>query len=105
MPNKYGLLMDYYQNFIKKFAHMAKPLNTLTWHDAKSTWTLMHQTTCDSLKGAPIQAPILHFLDPLKEYIVFTNASDDACGAQMSQEEDGQELPAMLLPYTFAEIQ
>ena len=52
-----------------------------TWHSVLSTSTLL-------------EAPILHYTDPSKCYIVYTDASDDACGAQMSQEHDGQEPPA-----------
>ena len=44
--------MDYYQNFIKNFAHMAKPLTMIMWHDVKFTWTQMHQTAFETLKGS-----------------------------------------------------
>ena len=40
------------------------------------------------LKEAVIQAPILHYLDPTKGFIVYTDTSDNACGAQLSQEHD-----------------
>ena len=45
-----------------------------------------------NLKEAIIQAPILHYPDPNK-YIVYTDASDDACRAHLSQEHDGKEFP------------
>ena len=41
------------------------------------------------LKEAITQAPILCYPDPEKRYIVYTDASDDACGAQLSQEHNG----------------
>ena len=50
-------------------------------HDAKFDWTQDHQAAFVSLKGAVIQAPILHYPGPLKRYIVYTDASEDACGA------------------------
>ena len=34
-----------------------------------------------------------HYPDPDKKYIVSTDASDDASGAQLSQEHDGTEFP------------
>ena len=40
------------------------------------------------LKEAVTQAPILCYPIPTKQYIVYTDASDDACGAQFSQEHD-----------------
>ena len=36
---------------------------------------------------------------------MYTDASDDACGAQLSQEQDGQELPLAFLSYTFTDTQ
>ena len=79
-------LVGYYQKFIKTFAHIAKPLTTLMHHDAKFYWTLTHQAVFVTLKWALIQSPILHYPDPSKWYIVYMDASDDACGAQLSQE-------------------
>ena len=37
-----------------------------------------------NLKDAIIQAPILHYTDPNKKYIVYTDASDDACRVHIS---------------------
>ena len=53
----------------------------------------LHHTTFLNLKEAIIQAPILYYPDPNKKYIIYTDASDDACGAQLSQEHDGTESP------------
>ena len=44
-------------------------------------------------------------LNPNKRYIVYTNASDDACRAHLSQEHDGTELPIAFLLHTFLETQ
>ena len=52
-----------------------------------------------------LEAPILHYPDPSKYYIVYTDASDDAYGAQLLQEHDGQELPAAFLSHTFTDTQ
>ena len=65
----------------------------------------MHHTAFLHLKEAIIQAPILHYPDPDKKYIVYTDASDNACGAQLSQEHDGTEFPIAFLSHTFAETQ
>ena len=58
-------LMGYYCKFIKTFAHMAKPLTTLTPHDAKFTLTQMHQTAFETLKGA---IPKTAFTSPFSKY-------------------------------------
>ena len=45
------------------------------------------------LKDPIIKAPILWQPNPSKRYIVYTDASDDVCGAQLTQEHDGTEFP------------
>ena len=57
------------------------------------------------LKEAIIQAPILCYPDPARRYIVYMDASDDACGAQLSQEHDGTKFPIAFLSHTFTETQ
>ena len=56
-------------------------------------------------KESIIQTPILHYPNPKKCYILYTDASDDACGAQLSQEHDGTEFPIAFLSHTFMETQ
>ena len=98
-------LDGYYRKFIKGFAKIAKLLTMLTQQQVKFEWTPMHHTTFLHLKEAIIQAPILHYPDPNKKYIVYTDASDNACRAQLSQEHDGMEFPVAFLSHTFAETQ
>ena len=38
-------------------------------------------------------------------HFIYTDASDDACGAQLSQEHDGTEFPVAFLSHTFTETQ
>ena len=54
---------------------------------------------------AIVQAPILHYPNPNKKYIVYTDASDDACRAQLSQEHNGMDFPITFLSHTFTETQ
>ena len=56
---------------------MAKPLTLLTCQQAKVEWTPTHDTTFLTLKQSVTQAPILCYPDPMKHYIVYTDASDD----------------------------
>ena len=58
-----------------------------------------------TLKESVIQAPILHYPNPIKWYIVYTDAPDDACRVQLLQEHDGTELPIALLLHTFMDTQ
>ena len=83
---------------------IAKPLTLLT-RQVKFNWTLEYQETFIHLKEAIVQAPILHYLNPNKTYIVYTDASDDVCGAQLSQQHNGTEFPVAFLSHTFTETQ
>ena len=57
------------------------------------------------MKDAIVQGPILHNPYPNKTYIIYTDASDDACGAQLSQEHDGTKFPVAFLSHMFSETQ
>ena len=56
-------------------------------------------------KNMVTQAPILHYPDPPKWHIEHTDASDYACGAQLSQEHDGTEFPIAFLSHNFTDTQ
>ena len=58
-----------------------------------------------TLKESVIQAPILHYPNSKKHYIVYTDASDDACETQLSQEHDETEFPIAFLSHTFPDTQ
>ena len=74
-------LVGYYRKFIKDFTKIAKPLTLLTQQQVKFEWTPAHHEAFLKLKESIIQAPILHSPNPYKRYIVYTDASDDACNA------------------------
>ena len=72
------VLVGYYRKFIKSFAKIAKPLTLLTCQQLKFDCTPTHHDAFLTLKESIIQAPILQYPNPNKQYIVYTNASDDA---------------------------
>ena len=98
-------LVGYCRKFIRGFAKIAKPLTMLTRQQVKFNWTPEHQEAFIHLKEAIVQAPILHYPNPNKTYIVYTDASDDACGVQLSQEHNGTEFPVAFLSHTFMDTQ
>ena len=98
-------LVRYHRKFIKGFAKIAKPLTLLTKQQVKFEWTPVHHTAFLHLKEAIVQAPILHYPNPDKKYIIYTNVSDNAYGAQLSQDHDGMEFRIAFLPHTFTETQ
>ena len=77
----------------------------LTQQQVMFEWTSVYHTAFLHLKEAIIQAPILCYPNPNKKYIVYADASNDACGAQLSQEHNGAEFPVVLLSHTFTETQ
>ena len=98
-------LVGYYREFIKNFVKIEKPLTLLTRQQVKFEWTPEHQKAFMKLKALIIQAPILCYSNPSKRYIVYTEASDDACGAWLTQEHDDMEFPIAFLSHTFLETQ
>ena len=96
-------LVGYYRKFIINFVKIAKPLTLLTRWQVKFKWTPEHQEAFMKLKDSIIQAPILHYPNPSKKYIVYTDASDNVCRAQLTQEHDGTEFPIAFLSHTFLE--
>ena len=98
-------MVRYYRKFIKNFAKIAKPLTLLTRQQVKFDWIPSHHTAFLTLKEAIIQAPILCYPNPNKRYIVYTDASEDACSTQLSQEHDGTEFPIAFLLHTSTETQ
>ena len=98
-------LVRYYRKFIKHFAKIAKPLTMLTCMDVKFEWNETHHCAFMKLKDATIQAPILRHPDTTKPYIVCTDASDNACGAQLSQMLDAAEFPVAFLSHMFTDTQ
>ena len=98
-------LVGYYRKFIKNFAKIAKPLTMLTRMDVKFEWKETHHCTFMKLKDAIIQAPILRYPDTTKPYVMYTDASDDACGAQLSQMHNEAEFPVAFLSHMFTDTQ
>ena len=80
-------------------------MTLLTCQQTKFEWTPTHHNAFLTLKESAIQALILHYPNPKKCYIVYTDASDNACGAQLSQEHDGTESPIAFLSHTFMDTQ
>ena len=71
----------------------------------KFAWTSGHHTAFNTPKSTLIETPILHYQDPSKHYIVYTDVSDNACGAQLSEEYNGQELPIAFLSCMLTDTQ
>ena len=67
--------------------------------DSNTSWSL------PKTKRIYIQVLILCYPNPNKRYTVYTDASDDTCGAQLSHEHNVTEFPIAFLLHTFSETQ
>ena len=85
-------LCSYMRKFIHRFSSICKPLHVLTQKDQRFLWKDHCQQAFEKLKVALTTAPILGF--PQESQSMFTvdaDASNDALGSILSQEQDGKE--------------
>ena len=99
-------MVGYYRKFINRFADAARPMAKLTRKDIKFSWSKECQAGFHYLKTWLTKDPILKYPDPQKRYVVFTDASDQAAAAVLTQEyadSDG-EVKEMSIAYLSALI-
>ena len=89
---------------LKDFIFAIAYLTLLTHQEANFKWTPTHHNAFLTLKESVTQVPILHYPNPTIHYIVYTDASDDMCRAQLSQKYDGTEFPTAFLSHTFTDM-
>ena len=83
-------LVNYHRDHIAGYAQLAAPLYCLMKQGTEFSWTEEHTSAFQGLKQAMASAPVLAY--PLTEgrFILDTDASDQAIGAELSQEQDGE---------------
>ena len=80
--------VGHYRRFCPDFATLARPLNVLSSKEVKFQWGDKEETF-QRLKTLLIEAPVLTYPDPSRQYILDTAASNEAAGAVLSQMVDG----------------
>ena len=86
-------LAAYYRRFIQDFAKIAKCLHALTSKKSVWNWTSECDNAFRMLKEKLVSAPILGYPDINGgQFILDTDASNDAIGAVLSQVQDGREI-------------
>ena len=103
-------MVGYYRKFINRFADAARPMTKLTRKDTKFNWTEECQVGFDYLRTFLTESPILKYPDPRKRYVVFTDASDQAAAAALTQEystygDEVKEMPIAYLSSQFSDTQ
>lgn len=84
---------NYYRKFVPNFAKLAKPLKNLLKKNSIFNWTDNCQNVFEQLRYHLMSPPILSYPDFSKKFILTTDASNIACGAVLSQNNDGKDLP------------
>ena len=82
-------LANFYQRFIKDYAHVARPLHDLTKKEEPLRWEQPQQHAFDTLKEHFTTAPVLAFPDLDCKLRLELDASDYTTGAVLSIEKDG----------------
>ena len=99
-------MVGYCRKFISRFADAARPMTKLTRKEVKFELTDECQQGFDYLKTCLTEAPILHYPDPSKRYVLFTDASDQAAAALLTHEypdKDG-DIKKMPMAYLYAQF-
>ncbi|MCU7901933.1 MAG: DDE-type integrase/transposase/recombinase [Candidatus Thiodiazotropha sp. (ex Lucinoma aequizonata)] len=83
-------LVNYHRVFIKDFAGLAVPLYQITGKK-KYTWGDEQEAAFVSLKEALLQPSVLALPNQVDDFVLDTDASDTAVGAELLQIQNGEE--------------
>lgn len=93
--------MNYYRRFIENFADIARPLHQMTGKNVTFEWTEECENAFQTLKNKLLNPPILQYPNFNEEFIITVDASNFACGAVLSQNIDGNDLPIAYISRSF----
>jgi hypothetical protein len=86
-------MASYYRKFISNFSKIAAPFYMLLEKDAHFEWLDDQENSFQKLKQKLMSQPILQYPDFTREFILATDASNEAIGAVLSQGQIGKDLP------------
>ncbi|CAI7888030.1 unnamed protein product [Closterium sp. NIES-53] len=78
---------NYYNRFVLNYAKIAAPLTNLLKKNTPYQWEAKHQEAVEQLKTALTSAPVLILPDPELDYVIEADASDQAVGAVLMQDQ------------------
>ncbi|GJP32751.1 hypothetical protein CLOM_g17351 [Closterium sp. NIES-68] len=78
---------NYYNRFMPQYEKIATPLTNLLKKNTPCTWEPKHQEVVEQLKQALTSTPILILPDPERDYVIEADASDQAVGAVLMQDQ------------------
>ena len=83
--------VNYHWHHIKDFAKIACCLYELTGPKSHFKWTPAHQEAFEKLQDRLVCTPVLAYPDTKHQFILDTDVSDKAIGAELIQVENGEE--------------
>ena len=85
-------MLSFYRKFIPRFAEISEPLVALTKKYAHFRWSEKCQKAFEELKEQLTLVPMLAYPDVNEDYILYTDASDEAVGAVLVQKAPEGEM-------------
>ena len=85
------VFINYHQYYIKDFAEIASCLYELTGPKSHFKWTPVYQEAFEKLWDRLVCAPVLAYPNTKDQFILDTDASDKAIGAELIQVQNGEE--------------
>ena len=84
-------LANYYRRFVPDYSKIAEPLHKLLRKGATYNWNTACHEAFTELKHRLVTPPVLTYPDFKLPFLLYTDASDFALGAVLSQVQDGKE--------------
>ncbi|XP_035543106.1 probable LRR receptor-like serine/threonine-protein kinase RFK1 [Juglans regia] len=79
-------LAGYYRRFVEGFSSLSRPLTALTKKNVKFVWNNKCEASFLELKKRLTTAPVLTLPEPLKPFVVYSDASKAGLGCVLMQE-------------------
>lgn len=92
---------NYYRRFVENFSNYSRHITRLCRKKVKFEWTVQCNEAFEYLKKQLMKPTLLQYPDFEKEFCITTDASKHACGAVLSQEYDGKQLPVAFASKSF----
>ena len=84
-------LLGYYRSFTPLFADITIPITSLLKKNTPIMWSKECQNTLDYLKEIFCNKPILQFPNPNKDYVLYTDASNNAYSGVLCQPQSNDK--------------
>ena len=92
---------NYYRRFIKNFSEYSRHLTRLLRKGVPFEWTEDCEFAFRHLKRALMSPMLLQYPDFIEEFCITTDANKHACGAVLTQDHQGKQLPIAYPSKTF----